>query len=220
MPSETNSPPVPSHEWKPRKHRRNPLDLIRLGIEVIALFGLALYVCETRRTNGLTQQALTFSKQQFTQEQAPYVWITPDNPVIKAEEHILWDINFSNYGHSPAFNVRHCGFYAWGRNGNNARSALKPMTLADCVKFGLPIQGTGTVIPPGYSQLFTIRTNEIFHEIERPYFNTVDGYFLTEGVFEYEDRGGKKYRSVFCVERLATGAANFCDQYNYIQPVE
>ena len=61
IPSETNSPPSPSNEWKSRKKRRSPLDLIRLGIEVAALFGLAWYVSETHRTNNLTQQTLDAS---------------------------------------------------------------------------------------------------------------------------------------------------------------
>jgi hypothetical protein len=46
---------------------RNP----RFLVEILALIRLALYVCETRRTNNLTQAALNNSQRNFESDQAP-----------------------------------------------------------------------------------------------------------------------------------------------------
>jgi len=46
--------------------RRKP----KFWIELLALFGLGLYTCETHRTNNLTQCALKISQQQFADSQS------------------------------------------------------------------------------------------------------------------------------------------------------
>lgn len=48
-----------------KRHFRDP----RFFVEILALIGLALYTLETRRTNNLTETALTNSKDQFTKAQ-------------------------------------------------------------------------------------------------------------------------------------------------------
>jgi hypothetical protein len=76
-------------------------------VEILALIGLVFYVCETRRTNNLTQQAVNLSKNQFR----PWIDVpesiqnaepdggSSDNPFFASA---IFTLPLRNLGQSPA----------------------------------------------------------------------------------------------------------------------
>ncbi len=106
---------------------KRQLKRIRFWVEVFALVGLGFYVCETHRTNSLTQQALNKSDEHFRAEQRPWIIANPrfsgietvtdpvtkkpnirDVPFIKVGDdlyRIMIAIEVANTGHSPALNA-------------------------------------------------------------------------------------------------------------------
>ena len=195
---------------EPTKWWRNPEWGKVIAESAIAFFTFASFI-------ALWIQ-LKDARDNFIKDQRPYVWVTPDSPVFKDQETIKWNFNYSNYGRSPAFNVRSGGFYAWGVG---AWKEIRDLSLADCVKAGKGnIEGTGSVVPPGYPEVTTMQTNTKFREdIDRKILGS-DGVLMNENVLEYEDSSGNRYRSLSCVYRLATGAIAHCDKYNYIKPIK
>ena len=185
-------------------------DWMTIFTGILALFAVLSF--------GALWIQLKDARDNFVKDQRPYVWVTPGTPIFKDQETIKWDFNYSNYGRSPAFNVRHCGFYAWGVG---AWKEIRDFSLADCAMAGKGnIEGTGSVVPPGYPEVTTMVTNKKVREDADRKILDSDGVLMNESVLEYEDSSGNRYRSLSCVYRLATGAIAHCDKYNYIKPVK
>src|ERR1700692_2481818 len=47
-------------------------------------------------------------KHQFVEDQRPYVWFNSELPSIQANQPIIWNVIYQNYGRSPAFKLRSC----------------------------------------------------------------------------------------------------------------
>lgn len=198
-----------SNENKEPTKMPKRLDLMTIFTGILALFAVLSF--------GALWKQLNDARDNFAKDQRPYVWVTPSTPTFKDQETIKWDFNYSNCGRSPAFNVRHCGFYAWGVG---AWKEIRDFSFAECVKAGKGnVEGSGVVLPPGYPEVTTMNTKQKFREdVDRKILG-LDGVLMNENVLEYEDSSGNRYRSLSCVYRLATGAIAHCDRYNYIKPI-
>jgi hypothetical protein len=62
-----------------KRHLRDP----KFFVEILALVGLAMYVCETRRTNNLSQQALGNAKSQLRLTVRPWIGIADEPDAVK-----------------------------------------------------------------------------------------------------------------------------------------
>jgi hypothetical protein len=95
--------PPPTDEQKAEKKRQRGLEWGKVVLEVLALLGLWAYVCETRRTNNLTQQALDI--------QRPWVGMVGDVTFEEPKEldknwpHFIMSYRLKNFGTAPAMNV-------------------------------------------------------------------------------------------------------------------
>lgn len=79
-------------------------------IEVLALVGLVLYVCETKRTNDLTQQALEDGRTHFNQSQRPWVGMAGEVALLENSESggvfkFVVGYKLRNFGSSPGLNT-------------------------------------------------------------------------------------------------------------------
>jgi hypothetical protein len=82
----------------------------RFVIELLALTGLAFYVCETKRTNDLTQQALEDERTHFNQSQRPWVGMAEDVTLLQNSESggifkFVVGYKLRNFGSFPALNT-------------------------------------------------------------------------------------------------------------------
>jgi hypothetical protein len=76
----------------------------RFVVELLALAGLVFYVCETRRTNNLTQEALSDERKHFIESERSLVGVVSVEvfPNIEATTRLKARLNYGNYGRSPA----------------------------------------------------------------------------------------------------------------------
>jgi len=200
--SETKSqlPPtgrVPLIQAPPASHayqitcdkKKDGYDKVKFWAEILGILFLIIYTYETCRTNNLTQDALTQSKNQFRQDQRPYVWLLGGHmvdmpPAIVADGERKGKVgaayHFANYGKSPALEVRSEGQIAIG---DKECSELKEGTIAS---------GPGEFIPPGDNTYQSARFNYAYSDII-PTQEVVNGMAAGDipvvvfGHFEYTD---------------------------------
>ncbi len=76
------------------------------GIAFLGLIAVVWYACVASAT--LTQLQV---------QQRPYVWLTTkSSPTYALDKDLLWDVDWGNYGLTPALKVRGCTQIAWGSN--------------------------------------------------------------------------------------------------------
>lgn len=109
MPPKSNSPPTPPNKKKSCKRCRKCLEIATFAVEVLALFGLAVYACLTykmwrsvERTNALTEQNLRLQGH-------PWIKITDAKLIGQTVtgSSVEWKISYAarNYGGSPAVRI-------------------------------------------------------------------------------------------------------------------
>lgn len=188
---------------------------VRFWIEVLALVGLGVYVCQTVRTNNLTQQALANSKDQFRQDERPYVWITNDIGPFALVPHgpgntsdkLTFPIRFMNYGKSPAIHVQTDMRIAIGQD------AWKSI---DWKAFSAD---QGTILPAGkidFNSAFSAApiTPQFFQRISTP---GIVEYVEVLGHIQYWGTDGTPYSSDFCLGRNPALSMYYCTYHNEIK---
>ncbi len=196
-----------------KQHAREP----RFIMEVLALLGLFFYSCETRRTNNLTQIAIGNAEENFIKDHAPSVWVTPQPPMLNLNENFRWDVQYANYGRSPALELHSCATAAYG-----------PVGLSTLVTINLPdINGreckprwrSSTVLPPspGFIGYTSAVGEKPLSQSDIDTIKSIDGGAVVLGIIEYSDATGHTYDTVFCSYRLQAGALMNCEKYNYIR---
>ncbi len=206
-------------------------------LEVLAFLGLLAYVCETRKTNNLTQRALENSKIQFAQsqdvsktqfnqaqstswkqfvtDQRPYVWLTNDlGPFTIAShssgntsEKLAFNFHFTNYGKSPAIYCRSEGRIVFGKNAENT------------IYFRSLDPKGGTIIPPRKDAFNTAWSDSpvdpaLLTRIQTA--GTIE-YVTVSEYIQYSDTSGNTYSSEFCLQRNPGPGITFCKDHNSIK---
>ena len=100
-------------------------------IEVAGLIALVIYTGvtifvarESNRANNIASDALRLSRDNFRQDQRPYIWLTGDlgsprfiPPLVQPESivgQVIWTFHFTNYGKTPAYNIRYQKYIKMG----------------------------------------------------------------------------------------------------------
>ena len=187
-----------------------------VAIELLAFCGLAVYVCQTIRTNNLTQEALRLTKRQFIQEQRPYIWLmnalgsprfilNGNNPSSDAGQ-VVWDYHFTNYGKTPAIDIDLQQFIKLG-DGPFVKS------------YGNYSSNKGAPLPPTKDDWDTVISElgipaNRFSELLKA---EIPNGISIKAVFHYADLAGGKYETGFCLNRLNSGAIGYCREGNYVK---
>jgi hypothetical protein len=183
---------------------------------------LAAGVRESHALAKAARDSMAQARDNFTKDQTPYVWATPKEPIVKIGENIRWDIQYSNYGRSPALNMRSCIQATWGNAGLSFLNSVHFPSMDECIgSLGSTINPKSvSVLPPGYPGYSSTFGSDPLTE---PLFNAItstEGGGFIYGVFQYEDKAGNLYESAFCNFRFRSGAVGACDRHNYIKEIK
>jgi hypothetical protein len=228
-------------------HTRALLQDPRAWIEIVALLTLGLYtyfasrqsdamhdtlvevkkqtsyantsaVAATAAANA-AQDSIMQSRDQFRQDQRPYVWLTndtssptyietrdPRNGTI-IDQRATWTWSIQNYGKSPAQNVRIGSAVYVGEHAEETKKILNSN------RFGI-----GTPLPPTKTTHSTgVSVQRISQEELVRLIRDFDHSVIVFGRIEYTDSYGVPYQSGFCMETLRTRDIQFCPIGNYIK---
>lgn len=166
-----------------------------------------------QRSAAAAEAAVAQGRDLFRQDQRPYMWLTDhhDEPRCVQEGNgtsgeclLVWDWHFTNFGRSPALDVRIAG-----------RLAVGPTASAAKRNFDFfPIDGAPTPTnKDGFSTAFwPIRiTLEKFDQLMN-----ADNSIVLYGRISYSDAYGSRYESRFCRVHLKEGPVAYCpDGSNY-----
>jgi len=195
----------------------------RFVIEVLALIGLVFYVCETKRTNNLTQQALTNARKNFAKDQRPYVWPARiEAAPLKLKEKVSANIYFINYGKTPAIKEHSTGKILVFYNKTIVEQIDNFFETFDETKVA---GGSEIIVPPGIptdpkqSQSFATTYSDVIPTTQAAMdlVTKTDGSFAVVGVVTYFDSDGTHYRSDYCMMHLANGLLAWCEKHNAIR---
>jgi hypothetical protein len=166
----------------------------------------------------LTNTAINDGRQNFIKDHAPYIWVTPEIPVLNLNEPFRWDFQYSNYGRSPALELHSCAHVGYRLPGFSSLADMKlpVMNSPECKEM---VGRSTTVVPPGFPVNGTVRAPVPLQQTDIEATKSVDGGALILGVLDYTDATGHNYESAFCAWRLITGAVLYCEKYNYIKQV-
>lgn len=160
------------------------------------------------------RDAIAQTQRNFESDQAPVVWTSPQPPVVEIGKRLTWDVPFSNYGRSPARNVRHCALLSLGPLGLNALQTLPKPSAAICDN--QPFHSM-SVLPQGAPGLYVSGVSpDNLGADDVEIIKKVDGGAIVYGIISYDDAVGHGYESSFCYYRLVTGAIMSCEKYNSI----
>jgi hypothetical protein len=215
----------PTRPTERQEKKENPVRFIKLmkddpkfRVEVIAVVVgaavLGVYVFQLIAMRDSIEQ----TQRNFESDQAPVVWTTPQPPEIEIGKKLKWNILYSNYGRSPAREVRTCGLLAMGPLGLAALQTLPEPSVDRCRNE--PFHSV-SVLPQGYSPNFvTALSPAPLKEDDADIIKSTDGGAIVYGVISYEDAVGHSYESTFCSYRLITGALMNCEKYNTIKQIK
>jgi hypothetical protein len=200
--------PVPTDKEKTENNVKKRWKIAKGILEVLTLIGLWVYVLETKKTNHLTKEALSDARHNFTQDQEPVIWITPNPASFGLNKALNWNFNYTNYGRSPALNMHLCAHPLFGTSAY-AVSQANPPSMDYCKGS----RESTSVVPSGYPGFVTMHTDR---PLTQPDISAIeqDGGLVAVGVFEYQDASGDSYVSTFCSYRLKSGAIAHCEKYN------
>lgn len=183
--------------------------------------------CEARSANRLSDQALTNAKEQFRNDQRPYVWPAKVDPVpIKLREPIKANIFFVNYGKTPAFKQKsHGKILVLGRKDTPENTLKELDPFFDNFDESKVVGGSAVLLPPGIppdlmkSQAYITARSEVglADQASVSILNKQDGSFAIVGVVIYFDAAGTHYRSDYCLLHLANGALAWCEKHNQMR---
>ncbi len=152
------------------------------------------------------------ARENFRHDQRPYIWLTNElgSPRIvspragqSATGQVIWTYHFTNYGKSPALNVR---FYQYIKIGDRGFTS----------SYGAKEEHRGAPLPPNQDSIATV----VSDEISREEFNQLliaDERISTRIRFVYSDSYAENYETGICLTRLHTGAIGYCKDGNYIK---
>jgi hypothetical protein len=202
-------------------------DRVRLFVEWLTFFAVVFYgymavrqwreqISARHQTQGAieaagrsaaaAEAANANASAQFREQERPYIWLT-NNGVLTPEfrqvtstvGQIIWPFNYTNFGKSPAHDVRTHKFIRIGENGVFKESFKAPVIQP----------GRGTPCPPGKED-YGAGVSEPFLLTEFNRLSKVDHGFTMKTVFDYTDVSGAKYQTEVCLTHLASGATQYC----------
>jgi hypothetical protein len=190
---------------------------VGIGIGTIVALIYAGQLCAMLTSNQLTRAALNDSRDHFTQDQRPYVWIagTPSEKgsaaVVFGRDVVsgLWgpNVSYKNYGKSPAIHVR--GDFRMV-TGKDALSRVKDIDK-------IPTTGGSIEVPGGESDFQTGQPMLSLTDAQLKDLLGVDMGIVVYGRIDYSGTDGTEYWSKFCLVRQKNGGAGYCPGYSQIK---
>jgi hypothetical protein len=216
----------PATDPKSNGHNKERRERWKFWIEIVGavfLIGTAIFTGLQWRAaseaNKLTHEALRNARDNFRQDQRPYIWVTNDmgspifvpwnNDPASPTGQVIWTYRFTNYGKTPASNST---FTQEMKIGN--RPFTKTYTHDKQTR-----ESIGAPLPPNKIDFSTVVSDP---GITRTEFNQVISTQSRESisiriVFTYTDNSIGKYETGVCLVRLNTGAISYCREGNYIK---
>ena len=188
----------------------------KFNVEKLTLLAVVLYAGVTLWQALLTRTAIQDARDHFVKDQAPYIWVTPQPPVINLNEQLRWDVHYSNYGRSPAFNVKSCLQAAYGTDGPSYLKTLpEPSSTMECKG----TSGSTGVLPPGFPSFSSTTGEDRLTQTDIDDIKATDAGAVVWGIIGYDDSSGHSYKTTFCSFRFSSGAISNCPKYNYIRQI-
>jgi hypothetical protein len=215
---ETHLPPEYVHQHDAERKEDKASHNKNFWVGLLTLLAVTIYAGLTFWQGTLTRELINQTQRNFESDQAPVVWPAPQPPVIEVGQRFKWDIKFSNYGRSPAREVRSCALLATGGIGLKLLPSLPQPSAGNCD--GQPFHSVGVMplgVPPTYVSALG---PEPLKEEEAAVIKATDGGAIVYGVISYDDAVGHSYESTFCYYRLITGATMVCERYNTIKQIK
>jgi hypothetical protein len=161
-------------------------------------------VKETHALANAARDSLEVTRENFIKDQAPVVWVAPQDVKLEEGKRLLWDIQFSNFGRSTAFQLRSCFHLEFGITfQGTALSRVQAPSLQTCA----PIP---TILPSGDKQYTTLFGANNLSASDILAINTIVGLVVVTVILEYEDKSGHFYRTTFCGYRTLGGGIATC----------
>lgn len=158
--------------------------------------------------------ALAKATQDILHEQRPYMWVTPQSPILEEGKLLSWNILFKNYGGSPAIHVSTCAVLSYGPN---ALALINPSYLSQCQMEPEGSLRSSSISPPGFETFTTLLGKDPLNTDSVRLLRDQSGTLVVIGRITYEDATGKSYVSTFCSVRLDGGGIASCGKYNEIE---
>jgi hypothetical protein len=156
------------------------------------------------------QDAIMLARDNFTQDQRPYIWNTNNGlggpefvlspNTIPPTGQIVWNFHYTNYGRSPAYNL--------------IAHSLMRVGIAQPFRESYGSQGVhfiGIPMPPNSEQFgtavsFPSTTRDEYDRLLR-----IDNAIAIRVHMEYSDAYGGRYETGICAGRLASSAIKYCE---------
>jgi hypothetical protein len=218
-PGEPDMPPPNAERDKSPKTEKHRLDYCTFGVEILGLAGLAIYACltygiykQSRVQSGDARDAITQSARQFTEEQRPYVsqtinstsgpkWI--ENPLHKDQGQILWNWHMTNYGKTPAQEIRFT--QEINLNGNGWKESHEETG-----------PNTGPPMVQGQEVFDTVISDLIQKKDFDKLMGTTDGLAIRIKI-SYVGLDGSSYETGLSLSRTNSGSITYRKQDNYVR---
>jgi hypothetical protein len=188
-------------------------------VEKLTLVVVAVYAGVTIWQASLTRTAIADAREHFVKDQAPYIWVTPQPPVVNLNEQFRWDVHYSNYGRSPALNVRRCVNAAYGARGFSYLSTLPQPSFSakECTDAQDSPVASVSVVPPGFPSFSTSLSKDRLTQTDIDTIKATEAGAFVWGIIAYDDSSGHSYEAIFCSFRFISGAISDCPKYNFIR---
>jgi len=176
-------------------------------------------VAELKRLATATQDSLTLAKEQFSLRTRPYMWITSiDEPVLEIGEKPHANVQFANFGISPALNVlqqQHLIFGETATNLYNRKDSAEKVINGFFKKS--PHPGGSVIFAVDKTNFRTAYSETVLTEADVEYIKSNDASIVVFGYFDYSDPTGNSYSTEYCRILLKTGATITCQIHNKIR---
>ena len=156
-----------------------------------------------------SRKALNETVKNFRAEQRPIVWFTNNigAPQLCTKVQACWSWHYTNYGKTPAREVRIYQFIKFGKG------AWEPQFKAKNI--GQP--DIASPLPPGKDDFATVVSGPHTSDADFAHVRDVENYISIKIVIRYEGASGERYETVGCLSTLISGAINYCRTDNSIQ---
>jgi hypothetical protein len=169
--------------------------------------GVGDAVTRLGRSAKAAETSVKESHEQFLTEQRPILWITNNLGLPQAcgDRQICWTWHYTNYGKTPAKNIRMYGFM------KIANGSWKPSFAAEKSR-GMP--DISPPIPPGKEDIDTVVSDP---GVDFSQVSKVDHYVSIKIRITYQDAYNGRHESDVCYATLVSGALNYCTEGNSIK---
>jgi hypothetical protein len=188
--------PAINTEKEAREARNEKRDRWKLRIEAATFMAVLAYAFINYHMLRQMSREADAARDMITEmrsEQRPYMWVMFEEPQLKENTPIYWNVHVVNYGRSPAIRVRTCTVIMWGPNSIETKG---PEYISETCR-GKP-EIAITISPPGYQTIAVNATPKLFTSQEIKGIDSGTIHLSIAGEIKYRDTFGHCYKTTFC----------------------